>query len=49
MKSRIRNSPEALTYDDVLLQPQYSEIRTRKDINIGSNLGRGIELSLPIL
>ena len=40
---------EALTYDDVLLQPQYSEIRSRKDIDIGSDLGKGITLSLPIL
>ena len=39
---------EALTYDDVLLQPQYSEIRSRKDIDIGSDLGKGITLSLPI-
>lgn len=40
---------EALTYDDVLLQPQYSEIRSRKEINIGSDLGKHIDLSLPIV
>ncbi len=40
---------EALTYDDVLLQPQYSEIRSRTEIDIGSDLGRGIKLQLPIL
>jgi IMP dehydrogenase len=39
---------EALTYDDVLLQPQFSEIRSRSDIDIGSDLGNGLELSLPI-
>ena len=39
---------DALTYDDVLLQPQYSEIRSRSDIDIGSDLGRGIKLDLPI-
>ena len=41
-------STEALTYDDVLLQPQYSEIRSRKEIDIGTDLGRGLQLSLPI-
>ncbi len=47
----MRNSEQsraALTYDDVLLQPQYSEIRSRKDIDIGSNLGNGVSLTLPI-
>jgi len=39
---------EALTYDDVLLQPQYSEIRSRSDIDIGCDLSRGINLKLPI-
>ena len=39
---------DALTYDDVLLQPQYSEIRSRSDIDISSDLGRGIRLDLPI-
>jgi len=42
-------SSDALTYDDVLLQPQYSEIRSRSDINIATNLGRGVELELPII
>jgi len=42
------NKTEALTYDDVLLQPQYSEIRSRKEINIGTDLGRGLQLKLPI-
>ena len=42
------NNTEALTYDDVLLQPQYSEIRSRKEIDVGTDLGRGLKLSLPI-
>ena len=37
MTSNMNN--EALTYDDVLLQPQFSEIRSRTDINIGSDWG----------
>ena len=30
---------EALTYDDVLLVPQYSDIRSREEVNI-SKIGR---------
>jgi IMP dehydrogenase len=40
---------EALTYDDVLLMPQYSDIESRKEINIGNNLGNSIYLDLPII
>ena len=42
----------SLSYDDVLLVPQYSDVRSRKDINIGTTLGdyeRAIDLSLPII
>ena len=35
---------EALTYDDVLLQPQYSSIRSRKEIDIGVRLKKDINL-----
>lgn len=35
-------------YDDVLLIPQYSDIRSRAEINISTNLGPGVELQLPI-
>lgn len=38
-----------LTYDDVLLIPQYSDIRTRTDVDISTNLGKGLELLLPII
>ena len=38
-----------LTYDDVLLVPQYSDIRTRTDVDISTNLGKGLELFLPII
>ncbi len=40
---------EALTYDDVLLQPQYSDIRSRKEIDIGARFNKDINLSLPII
>ncbi len=40
---------EALTYDDVLLVPQYSDIKSRKEVDIGNNLDSNIHLSLPII
>lgn len=45
-------SKKALSYDDVLLAPQYSEIKSRGDINISTSLGgpyAEIRLGLPIL
>ena len=40
---------KALTYDDVLLVPQYSDIRTRKEVDITSALDNNIQLKLPII
>ena len=39
---------DALTYDDVLLVPQYSDIESRKEIDISSQLGKLDTLTLPI-
>jgi len=39
---------EALTYDDVLLVPQYSDIRSRSEIDISTDMGNGLRLELPI-
>ncbi len=43
----------ALSYDDVLLQPQYSDIRSRKEVDVGTTLGwhpeRKIKLGLPVI
>ena len=39
---------EALTYNDVLLEPQYSDIRSRSEVSIESNLG-SIECRIPII
>ena len=38
-----------ISYDDVLLSPKYSDIRSRSEIDISSNLGHGIKLNLPIM
>lgn len=40
--------PEALTFDDILLEPRYSEILPR-DVDTRTVLARGIELPIPIL
>ena len=37
------------SYDDVLLIPQYSDIRSRAEIDISSDLGNGVKLQLPVL
>ena len=40
---------KALTYDDVLLTPQYSNIRSRKEVNIGNDLDNNIRLNMPVI
>lgn len=40
---------EALTYDDVLLAPQYSDIKSRQEIDIGSSLDDDLLLEVPLL
>ena len=42
------NFKEGLTYDDVLLVPQYSEVLPR-EVDITSNLTRKIKLNVPII
>ena len=39
---------QALTYDDVLLIPQFSDIRSRSEIDISTDMGNGLTLGLPI-
>ncbi len=42
---------EALAYDDILMVPQYSDIESRKEVNIGNWLdeSRGLWFDLPII
>ncbi|HEX6509241.1 MAG TPA: IMP dehydrogenase, partial [Chloroflexota bacterium] len=40
---------QGLTYDDVLLVPRYSDIRSRKDVDTASQLTRRIRLEIPIV
>jgi IMP dehydrogenase len=37
------------TLDDVLLRPQYSEIRSRTEVDLSVDLGKGIKLKFPII
>ena len=39
----------ALTYDDVLLLPQYSDIKSRTEVDLGNDLDDKIHLDLPII
>src|SRR5262245_7977608 len=39
----------ALTYDDVLLVPRRSRIRSRQDVSVRSRFSRGIDLEIPIV
>jgi IMP dehydrogenase len=47
--TNILSTCEALTYDDVLLVPQYSDIESRKEVDIGNNLDDSIRLDLPVI
>jgi IMP dehydrogenase len=40
---------EALTYDDVLLVPQYSDIRSREEVDLSTSLSNSINFKLPII
>lgn len=40
---------EGLTYDDVLLIPQYSEIESRSNIDLSVTLSKGKKLSMPVV
>jgi len=44
----LRIAHEALTFDDVLLVPGYSEV-TAKDVSLQSNLTRGISMNVPLV
>lgn len=41
--------PLALSLDDVLLVPQYSEINSRSDIDISTTLSKHIKLKIPLI
>jgi IMP dehydrogenase len=40
---------EMLTFDDVLLKPQYSEIESRRDVSLVTNFTKKYRMSIPII
>jgi len=40
---------QGLTFDDVLLVPKHSTLRTRKQVNIGVDLGKNVRLAIPLI
>ncbi|MDG2261111.1 MAG: IMP dehydrogenase [Actinomycetota bacterium] len=46
---RLDDTPTGLTFDDVLLVPQRSSIRSRSDVDIRAKLSRNITLDIPIV
>src|ERR1700686_2443736 len=40
---------ETFTFADVLLEPKYSEIKSRSEIDLSVKLSKGIELKLPFI
>ena len=45
----INNFRKGLSYDDVLLVPKYSDIKSRSEIDISVDLGKTLQLEFPIL
>jgi len=43
------SSKEHISFDDILLVPQHSEVQSRKDVSLGATLGEGIELQVPLI
>ena len=40
---------QALSYDDVLLAPQYSDIESRSEVSLASELDKSNSFELPII
>tara|TARA_R100001163_G_C5067364_1_gene206440 strand:- start:2637 stop:3677 length:1041 start_codon:yes stop_codon:yes gene_type:complete len=40
---------ELLSYDDVLLKPRYSDIKSRSEVSIGTDLTKGVQLDFPVI
>ena len=41
-------STRGLSYDDILLTPQYSDIESRSEIDLSINMGNGLDMLLPM-
>ena len=47
--AKINLDKDALSFDDVLLIPQHSQVESRKNVNISQNLDSNIKLKIPII
>ena len=47
--AKINLGKEALSFDDVLLIPQHSQVESRKNVNISQNLDSNIKFKIPII
>ena len=47
--TRENKMKEAVSFDDVLMVPQYSDIESRSEVNINSDLDDNITLHLPVI
>lgn len=43
------NIPLSLSYDDVLLIPQYSKINSRQEVDISTHISKNIKLNIPLI
>jgi IMP dehydrogenase/GMP reductase len=43
------SNKEQMSFDDILLVPQHSEVRSRKDVSLSTILSDGLELEIPII
>ncbi len=43
-----RKFPQGLSYDDVLLVPKYSDIKSRSEITLSVDMGKTLQLDLPL-
>lgn len=48
-KVLLKNIPLALSYDDVLLVPKYSEVNSRSEVNLSTQLSKNLKLKLPFI
>mmetsp|Transcript_7711 Transcript_7711/g.6965 ORF Transcript_7711/g.6965 Transcript_7711/m.6965 type:complete len:88 (+) Transcript_7711:97-360(+) len=48
MEKIIETIPSALTFDDVLLVPQFSTIQSRNDIDLRTRFSKNVPLNIPI-
>ena len=49
MQKRLAEIEETLSFDDVLLEPQYSEVGSRSDVDTSVSLGKGFKFNIPIV